>query len=172
MEKLIPLIRELLPDMPLETHSYRGDETIIISPDHLPKLAERLHADPELGFEFLMDLTAVDYLNMDRPKRFEVVYHFYSLKHNHRLRVKVPVDAHEPVPTLSGLWKSADWYEREVYDMYGIRFEGHPNLKRLLLYDEFKGHPLRKDYPVTKRQPRLKLNGNDKNDDASIVRPK
>ena len=86
--------------------------------------------------------------------RFEVVYHFFSTVRNHRLRVKVPLTAADPtVDSLTGLWMSANWHEREVWDMFGIRFTGHPNLKRILLYEEFKGHPLRKDYPVNKRQP-------------------
>jgi NADH-quinone oxidoreductase subunit C len=89
--------------------------------------------------------------------RFVVVYHFFSLPLKHRLRLEVPVgevDEAEPeVDSLSSLWAAADWLEREVWDMFGIRFRGHPNLKRILMYDEFVGHPLRKDYPVNKRQP-------------------
>ena len=86
--------------------------------------------------------------------RFEVVYHFYSSAHSHRLRLKVPLTAADPtVASLTGLWASANWFEREVWDMFGVRFTGHPNLKRLLMYEEFNGHPLRKDYPVRKRQP-------------------
>ncbi|MBI4597052.1 MAG: NADH-quinone oxidoreductase subunit C [Candidatus Omnitrophica bacterium] len=86
--------------------------------------------------------------------RFDLVYHFYSTAHNHRLRVRVPVAmAHTTVPSLTGVWASADWYEREVWDMFGIRFTGHPNLRRILMYEEFTGHPLRKDYPVRRRQP-------------------
>jgi len=95
---------------------------------------------------------AVDYL--PRVPRFEVVYHLYSVKKNHRVRVKVLVDGKSPsVPSLVGLWASADWMEREVWDLYGIRFDGHPDLRRILLYDEFEGHPLRKDYPKERRQP-------------------
>ena len=86
--------------------------------------------------------------------RFEVAYHFYSTARNHRLRVKVPLAEADPVvASLTELWQSANWFEREVWDMFGIRFTGHPNLKRILLYEPFQGHPLRKDYPVTKRQP-------------------
>ena len=86
--------------------------------------------------------------------RFVVVYHFYSLRHKHRLRLVVPVDeADAEVDSLTSLWAGADWLEREVWDMFGIRFRGHPDLKRILMYDEFEGHPLRKDYPVNKRQP-------------------
>jgi NADH-quinone oxidoreductase subunit C len=101
-----------------------------------------------------MDLTAVDYFK--RKPRFEVVYHFLSLKNLFRIRVKVPLSEPDPeLDSLVSLWASADWYEREVYDMFGIRFAGHPDLKRILMYPEFEGHPLRKDYPIDKRQPRV-----------------
>ena len=86
--------------------------------------------------------------------RFVVAYHFYSLEHKHRLRLGVPVEEAEPeLDSLTSLWAGADWLEREVWDMFGIRFQGHPDLKRILMYEEFEGHPLRKDYPVNKRQP-------------------
>ena len=86
--------------------------------------------------------------------RFAVVYHFYSLKHKHRLRLVVPVEEAEPeLDSLTSLWAGANWLEREVWDMFGIRFQGHPDLKRILMYEEFEGHALRKDYPVNKRQP-------------------
>jgi NADH-quinone oxidoreductase subunit C len=88
------------------------------------------------------------------PERFVVVSHFFSLPLKHRLRLEVPVDETDPeIDSLTSLWASADWLEREVWDMFGIRFRGHPNLKRILMYEEFTGHPLRKDYPVNKRQP-------------------
>ena len=86
--------------------------------------------------------------------RFDVVYQFYSTKHNRRVRVRVPVALADPkVPSVTSLWAAADWFERETWDMYGIVFTGHPNLKRILMYEEFKGHPLRKDYPINRRQP-------------------
>jgi len=86
--------------------------------------------------------------------RFEVVYHLYSTTYHHRLRLKVPLTLADPVvDSLTDVWASANWLEREVWDMFGVQFTGHPNLKRLLMYEEFKGHPLRKDYPVYKRQP-------------------
>ncbi len=86
--------------------------------------------------------------------RFAVVYHFYSLKHKHRLRLAVPVEEAKPeLDSLTSLWAGANWLEREVWDMFGIRFQGHPDLKRILMYKEFEGHPLRKDYPINKRQP-------------------
>ncbi len=88
------------------------------------------------------------------PSRFAVVYHFYSMAHKHRLRLVVPVGEADPrVDSLTDLWPGANWLEREIWDMFGIGFRGHPNLKRILMYEEFEGHPLRKDYPVNKRQP-------------------
>jgi len=88
------------------------------------------------------------------PSRFAVVYHFFSLSLKHRLRLEVPVEEEDAeVDSLTSLWAGADWLEREVWDMFGIRFRGHPNLKRILMYEEFVGHPLRKDYAVNKRQP-------------------
>ena len=102
-------------------------------------------------------LTAVDYLKWpeQKGKRFEIVYHFFSLEYNLRIRVKFSIDDKEKSPSLTEFYKNANWLEREVYDMYGIKFEGHPDLRRILMYDEFKGYPLRKDYPLKKRQPRL-----------------
>ncbi len=136
-------------------HSFRGDDTIIINKNHVVDVCRFLKEEKDLDFNFMMDLTAVDYLNQkDRKERFEVVYHFYSLKHNHRIRVKAPVsDADCAIDSIVPLWVGADWFEREAYDMYGIKFNDHPNLKRILLYEEFVGYPLRKDYPIRKRQP-------------------
>ena len=137
----------------LDSHDFRGDQTITVQKNALIELFKCLRDDPELDFKFLMDLTAVDYLNR-KDNRFEVVYHFYSLKHNHRLRVKVPVSEDDcTIDSVSSLWKTANWYEREVWDLYGIKFNSHPDMRRILLYEEFKGHPLRKDYPINKRQP-------------------
>jgi NADH-quinone oxidoreductase subunit C len=137
----------------LGSHSYRGDETIIVQRDALLELSRCLKTDRRLDFDFLADITAVDYLGKKQP-RFEAVYHFVSLRTHLRLRVKVPVPEEEPeVDSLTPLWRGADWLEREVWDMFGIRFRGHPDLRRILLYEEFRGYPLRKDYPVNQRQP-------------------
>jgi NADH-quinone oxidoreductase subunit C len=104
-----------------------------------------------------MDLTAVDYLRYpgrEDGRRYEVVYHLYSTREHHRVRVKVALEEDRAVvPTAVPVWAAANWFEREVWDMFGIRFAGHPDLRRLLLYEEFQGHPLRKDYPVNRRQP-------------------
>jgi len=141
----------------VETHAHRGDATVVVTRDALPRVLALCRDAPALAFDMLMDLTAVDYLKYpgreDGP-RFEVVYHLYSLVHNHRVRIKTRVDEDDAVvPSAVGLWPSANWFEREVWDMFGVRFSGHPNLVRLLLYEEFVGHPLRKDYPIERRQP-------------------
>ncbi len=147
------LLRDRFGARILDAHAWRGDETIVIRGEALLEIARFLKEAPELDFNFLADLTAVDYLGKKEP-RFEVVYHLLSLRRRHRLRVKVPVAEPEPeVDSLTPLWQGANWLEREVWDMFGIRFRGHPDLRRVLLYEEFRGHPLRKDYPVNQRQP-------------------
>jgi NADH-quinone oxidoreductase subunit C len=149
---LLEKIRNNLTEGVLSTHSNLGQDTVVIEASRLMELARLLRDDPELQFNYLMDITAVDHWKA-KP-RFEVVYHFLSLEKKLRLRVKVPVDGPNPeVDTLCSMWSSANWYEREVYDMFGVTFRGHPNLSRILMYPEFEGHPLRKDYPIDKRQP-------------------
>ena len=152
-KKIIERIREQYPSVLIDSHDFRGDQTVTMKKDCGSEFFQFLRDDSELAFNFLMDITAVDYLSK-KDERFEVVYHFYSLKHNHRLRVKIPVSAEDcSVESITPFWKTANWYEREIWDMYGIKFRNHPNLRRILLYEEFKGHPLRKDYPINKRQP-------------------
>src|SRR5262249_20717825 len=128
----------------------RGQAVVTSPPPAIVTTLRTLRDDAELRLDLLADLTAVDYLG--RTPRFEAVYQLQSTAHHHRLRVKVPVDGPEPVvPTATALWKSAIWAEREVFDMFGIRFDGHPDLRRILMYPEFQGHPLRKDYPLNQR---------------------
>jgi NADH-quinone oxidoreductase subunit C len=135
-----------------EKHQNCGDATVVIDRDGTLEVFRVLREHPDLSFDLLRDVTVVDYLG--RAPRFEVVYHLYSLGKSHRVRVKIRVPEEDPsVPSLSGIWKSANWLEREAWDMFGIRFAGHPDLRRILMYEEFVGHPLRKDYPFNKRQP-------------------
>jgi NADH-quinone oxidoreductase subunit C len=147
-------LREKFADSVLEVHSFRGDDTAVIQPAAIVPVAAFLKNDPELDYNYLMDLTAVDCLRLGTERRFEVVYHFFSLAKKLRIRIKVPLDATNPeLDSITSLWAGADWYEREVWDMFGVKFRGHPHLKRILMYEEFQGHPLRKDYPIHKRQP-------------------
>jgi len=159
---ILERVRTLLGEAVLDTHEALGDATVLVAREGLGKTFRALRDDPELCFNMLIDLTAVDYLGRD--PRFEVVYHLASLdlqphgseptRVRGRLRVKVGVPESDcEVASVCDLWAAANWMEREVWDMYGIRFAGHPDLRRILLYDEFKGHPLRKDYPKERRQP-------------------
>jgi NADH-quinone oxidoreductase subunit C len=111
---------------------------------------------PPHEFTLLLDLTCVDYHGQN--PRFEMVYHLCSLSQNKRLRIKTRLDENDlRLASLSGLWKNADWLEREVYDLFGVQFEGHPDLRRIFMWDGFEGHPLRKDYPLRRRQPLIRL---------------
>lgn len=150
----LALLSENLPDAVIETSLPQGDATAVVRPEWLFRVMEFLKKDARLSFNVLVDMTAVDY--MGREPRFDVVYHLLSQSRNLRLRIKVRVSEGESaVSSLCPLWGAANWLEREVWDMFGIRFTGHPDLRRILLYEEFQGHPLRKDYPIRKRQPRI-----------------
>lgn len=150
-----PLTRLLLQTFPGQVshhHAQHGDETVVIARERMLDVFSFLKNDSRCAFELMIDLTAVDYL--PRTPRFEMVYHFKSLSLNHRLRVKIPVDEQTAeVDTIRELWIAADWYERECHEMYGIHFEGHPNLRPLLMYEGFEGYPLRKDYEKGRSQP-------------------
>lgn len=149
---LLAKARALAGHLAVEATEDRGEACLVVEREGALGFFRKLASDPELAFDVLIDVTTVDYLGRD--PRFEVVYHFLSLTKNHRLRVKIRVPENDArVHTLCDIWKSANWLEREAWDMFGIRFDGHPDLRRILMYEEFQGYPLRKDYPVDKRQP-------------------
>jgi NADH-quinone oxidoreductase subunit C len=124
-----------------------GELTVTVPLAHLLGLVEFLKTDQTCRFSTLVDITAVDH--PDRPRRFEVVYHFLSMYQNHRIRLKVAVDEADMVPSIVSVHQCANWFEREVFDMFGILFSGHPDLRRILTDYGFRGHPLRKDFPTT-----------------------
>jgi NADH-quinone oxidoreductase subunit C len=129
-----------------------GDDCAFVKKDAIAEVCRVLKADPKFLFDMSPYVTAVDYLGQE--PRFEVVYNLLSTKYNVRIRLRVKVPEADPVlPSVTPVWRGADWFERYCFDMYGIRFTGHPDLRRLLMYDEFVGHPLRKDYPLRGRQP-------------------
>jgi NADH-quinone oxidoreductase subunit C len=145
---IIEHIDAQLPGTITDRHDFRGDQTIMVAKANFLAVVELLHRE---GFQLLVDITAVDW--PERPEtqglgRFDVVYHWLNLANQERLRLKVPVADGETMPTLAGLFKTANWFEREVFDLFGIRFEGHPDLRRLVTWDDFPGHPLRKDFPL------------------------
>lgn len=154
-KKVISDLKEKFTDRIKETASDFGDDTVIIERDFLAELVQFLKQKP-YEYTMLLDITCVDY--MDREPRFEMVYHLLSLSAKHRLRIKIPLSEKDlSIESLSSIWKNANWLEREVYDMFGVHFNGHPDLRRLFMYDGFEGFPLRKDYPLRKSQPRIKL---------------
>ncbi len=152
---LLELLKKQFPSDVLDTHSQHGDETALVYAQRWRDIAQFLRDDPRADMDMLVDLTAVDY--PDREPRFEVVAHFLSLGKGHRLRLKARVGDSEgdgaEIDTISDLWASANWAERECFDMLGVVFRGHPDLRRILLYPEFEGYPLRKDYPAERIQP-------------------
>ena len=148
-------IQELLGSKLLEVVQPRGDDVLILDRASLRESFRVLKEDEQLDYDLLSDITAVDYWRKKEP-RFEVVYQVLSRSRRLRLRVRVPVPGNDPsVESLTPLWRGANFLEREVWDLFGIRFTDHPDLRRILLYEEFEGYPLRKDYPVNLVQPRV-----------------
>ncbi|HEX7663886.1 MAG TPA: NADH-quinone oxidoreductase subunit C [Polyangiaceae bacterium] len=155
-EAVLKKLQDKFADSILETHSQHGDDTAIVKADAWKAIGEYLRKDPSLDFDLCVDLCGVDY-----PKRvtgrMEVVLHLYSTTKRHRIRVKTRVGDEDmdgaEVDSLVHVWPGINWLEREVFDMSGVTFKGHPDLRRILMYPEFEGHPLRKDYPATRTQP-------------------
>lgn len=151
----LSIIQDKLGAKVLDVRCAQGDDILILGRAGLRDSFLLLKQDSQLDFDFLSDITAVDYWEKKEP-RFEVVYQILSRKQRQRLRVRVPVPENDPaVESLTPIWRGANFLEREVWDLYGIRFIDHPDLRRILLYDEFQGFPLRKDYPVNLCQPRV-----------------
>jgi NADH-quinone oxidoreductase subunit C len=136
-----------LPGAVVQTTYFVGDWAVIVPVDRLVEVAAYLRDSAGSAFDYLSDLTAVDWPERGEA-RFDVVYCLYSTRHRHRLRVKTRVSDGMAVPTVTGIWGAANWLEREVFDLFGISFSGHPNLRRILLPDDWQGHPQRKDYPL------------------------
>jgi NADH-quinone oxidoreductase subunit C len=154
-ENLIEEIRKRFPAEIVSDGETLGDQVLVVHQEGLRAVMSGLRAAP-FDYAVLLDLTCVDFLATEN--RFEMVYHLFSLSRNRRLRIKASLPAEAPVvDSLVGLWKNADWLEREVFDMFGIGFMGHPNLKRILMYEGFEGHPLRKSYPWRKEQPLIPM---------------
>ncbi|MGQ9682520.1 MAG: NADH-quinone oxidoreductase subunit C [Anaerolineae bacterium] len=148
MSDAVEAIRQSFPESVLDLESAYGETTIWLRPQDLPAVARMLRDSPELSYGMLKDCCGLDRLDLGLRPRFAVAYLLYSLQHNQSLRLMVAVDDGDSVPSVCSIWPGANWYEREVYDMYGIMFSGHPNLKRLLTPEGFEGHPLRKDFPL------------------------
>ena len=145
--EILVKIKENFSHFIVEASEFRGELTVVVKREGLVSVLTFLKEDLNMDFDYLADLCGVDY--MGREPRFAVVYQLYSIPKNHSVRIKAFTDSAQcKVPTVTGIWKTANWHEREVYDMFGIKFEGHPDLRRILMPDNFAGHPLRKDFPL------------------------
>lgn len=142
----ITALQATLPAAVIGLSYWVGDWTAMVDPAAIVDVARYLRAAPDARFDVCSDVTATDW--PPRAERFDVVYCLYSTAHRHRLRLKVRIADQAPVDSVTPVWPSANWLEREVYDMFGIRFAGHPDLRRILMPDEWQGHPQRKDYPL------------------------
>lgn len=147
LNELAAHLTRRLPDAIQSAAVVRDELTVEVTPPHLLHAIEFLKTDANCRFTTLIDITAVDHPS--RLRRFDMVYHLLSMYRNHRIRVKLPIEVTEMVPSIVGLHPSANWFEREVFDMFGILFSGHPDLRRILTDYGFRGHPLRKDFPTT-----------------------
>ncbi len=157
----------------LHVKEFRGETTIIVNPESIQVVMEYLRNTPGLVYNFLSDISAVDYYPTDygeengfdgtarpfRPERYGVAYHLYSMLYNRRLRIKTFVMEEDPVvPTVTNVWQAANWLEREIQDLMGVRFEGHPDQRRLLMPEDWDGHPHRRDYPMGKETVAFSFN--------------
>jgi len=160
-EAVLAKLKDKFGDAILETHSHHGDDTARVTPESWRAIADFLRNEPSLDFDLFVDLCGVDYPSRGGDAaaggRMEVVMHLYSTTKRHRVRLKTRVGDEDmegaEVDSVTHIWPGANWLEREVYDMSGVTFKGHPDLRRILMYPEFEGHPLLKDYPAQKTQP-------------------
>jgi len=145
--EIIDRLREAFPEEVLETAEFRGQPQVVLRRDRIVEICRFLRDEPDLAFDYPASLCGVDYLGRD--PRFEVVYNLYSTAHRHRviLRAQVP-ESDAAIETVTGVWVGVNWHERETWDMFGISFRGHPDLRRILMPEDWEGHPLRKDYPL------------------------
>jgi NADH-quinone oxidoreductase subunit C len=144
--QIIEQINKSLPGSIEKQTEYRDELQIYVNKEFFPELMKLLRNEKAFNYDLLLDIAGIDRLP-DEP-RFELVYVLFSLEHNRRLIVKLKVDISDTVPSMTYIWKSADWPEREVFDLLGINFSNHPDLRRILTWDNFDGHPLRKDFPL------------------------
>lgn len=139
-------LKEKFPNSILGVTTFRGEVTVTVSRGEIFEICKFLHSGPDLQYQLLTDLCGLDFF--PETHRFGIVYLLCSLKNRERIRLKVRFGEQESIPSVESIWKVANWYEREAYDLFGIRFENHPDLRRILMWDGYEGYPLRKDYPA------------------------
>jgi len=164
-KELLEILRTKFPDLALELIATKPDSAIKVPAEKIAEVAAFLRDDPKLHFDMLMCLSAVD-----RKGTLEVVYHIFSMTHGYRgvLKVAIPAD-NARVPTVSHIWRTAEWHEREAFDLMGVEFIGHPDLRRILLPDDWEGHPLRKDYKTAEEYQGLKTAYDNLNDTPDLA---
>lgn len=141
-------VKEKFPDQVIDVAEFRDQVSVIVKRDQIVPILGYLHDDPLLSLNHLQDLTAADYLKK-KDVRFEVVYNLYSIRYRHKIRIRAQVPENDPkIGSVVPIWSGADWHERECFDMFGIVFTGHPDLRRILMPEDWEGYPLRKDYPL------------------------
>lgn len=160
--KVAAAIKTRFGDAVMDSHAMLGDDTVVLEKTSIVEVCRFLKDSEQLAFDMPIDVTCVDYSQHPdgHPygSRFVVVYHLRSMKHNHRIRLKVPAGTDDPrVDSVTSVWRGVVWFEREVFDMFGVGFDGHPDLRRILMYPDFVGHPLRKDYPLRGYQPTMDM---------------
>jgi NADH-quinone oxidoreductase subunit C len=154
-KKLQAIVEQLEKEFEVTASEYRGDASLVLPAEKIVAACQRMQS---LGFEMLSALTAVDYWPEEQP-RFHVIYEFTSVSQQLRLEIRVPVPGINPtVPTVSSIYRNANWRERELWDMFGIKAQGHPDLRRILMPADWEGHPLRKDYPLGYEEPQFTFN--------------
>jgi len=139
-------IRERFADALREVVYFRGEDTLVVAPERILEICRFLKEDPEMDFGMLIDLTGIHYL--ERDYSYEVVYHLLSLKRRRRLRVRTRLGEEGEIDSVVPVWRTANWHEREAFDLVGVRFRGHPDLRRILMPEDYVGHPLRRDFPL------------------------
>jgi NADH-quinone oxidoreductase subunit C len=150
---LATALQQLNAEWIVSTSEALGETTVLVPREHIVSVCAQLKAAPEARFDFLADISGVD-RGVEEEPRFEVNYHLFSTTKHHRLRLKVVLNEEDArVPTVTGVWRTANWHERETFDLVGIIFEGHPDLRRILLPDDWQGHALRKDFPLRGYEP-------------------
>jgi NADH-quinone oxidoreductase subunit C len=142
----IKRLKEQFPGTIMEVTTFRDEVSVTVQKKDIFEICQFLHSNPDLQYQMMTDLCGLDLF--PQTPRFEVVYLLYSMKNNQRLRLKAKVGENESISSVESIWKVANWYEREAYDLFGISFENHPDMRRILLWDGYEGHPLRKDFPV------------------------
>ena len=146
-QKVLDKLKEKFGGIISEANEFRGELTVVVPKENIVEVCKFLKEDKELDFNMLADLCGIDMATSE--KRFGVVYNIYSLSNKHRIRLKTFTEENEiNAPTVTGVWETANWHERETYDMFGIIFDGHPDLRRVYMPEEFEYHPLRKDFPL------------------------